>query len=108
MAGPIKPSEIQAKKNEDIPEAVYAAFNKLIIKYWNGHRAIVPKQEVLNEIYRSTLLTEEEVYARHLLDVEPAYIEAGWSVEYDSPSLGESYESFFIFRKKAKVSRNDL
>lgn len=105
MPGPIKPKDVQAKKNADIPEEVFKVFNDLIKKAWNGHSATIMQFEAADEVAKALLIDKKEVYDRHLLDVEDAYRKAGWQVVFDKPCYygGDNYEPHFVFRKKRKT-----
>ena len=101
--GPIKPSEVSAKKIESLPAKVFQVFNRLIGESWNGYSATVMQGVAADMVAEALRLTRGEVFDRHLLDVEDAYREAGWYVEYDKPGYNESYEASFRFTR-AKVS----
>lgn len=106
MAGPIKPKEVQEKKNASIPEEVYEAFNEMITQEWDGHSANFTLQTVANlaiKKLKSTgsfkQMTRQEMYDRGWMDVEGAYRKAGWKVDFDKPGYNETYEANFTFRK---------
>jgi len=101
MPGPIKPQEVQDRKSANIPEEVFEVFNDLITKNWNGSYAIIQQKDVVAAIVDRMNIDKSDVYQLHLLDVEPAYIKAGWNVEYDKPGYNETYEPLFKFTKKA-------
>lgn len=89
--GPIKPSEIRAAKRASIPDEVFAAFNEAIARSWDGHQAIVRQDEVTEAIVRAMHIPRDELFRRHLLDVEEAYRADGWDVKYDKPGYNETY-----------------
>lgn len=102
MSGPIKPSEVQDKKNASLPAEVFDAFNALIVEKWSeaSRCAIIHQCEVAERVAVALGITKGEVYERKLLDVEDAYRKAGWKVKYDKPAYNETYEPSFEFRKK--------
>jgi hypothetical protein len=100
MAGPIKPSEVQKVKDSKLPEEVFQVFNDLIVEHWDGDSATVYMDEANKRIAKALNISGQEVYNRHLLDVETVYRKAGWKVKYDSPSIGDDYGAHFIFSKK--------
>ena len=102
MSGPIKPKEVQDKKLASIPEEVYEAFNELIVDNWDGKSASVSQKSASVLVARALDITEQDVYLRHLLDVEDVYRKAGWKVVYDKPGYNEDYEAFFVFSKSGK------
>lgn len=93
---PIKPSEIKSKKNQKIPDVVFACFNDLIAKEFSEQRAVV-KQEDVVEMIVSKGIDRNELFNNHWLDIEDAYRAAGWKVVYDRPAYCESYPAIFIF-----------
>jgi hypothetical protein len=106
MPGPIKPKDVQKKRNETIPEEVFEAFNELIVQEWDGHRAHFTlkaaadsafKKLRANEKYKG--LNRQDMYDKGWMDVEDAYHKAGWGVEFDKPGYNETYEAFFVFKK---------
>jgi hypothetical protein len=100
MPGPIKPSEVD--KRRVIPEAVFEAFNLLIVQKWDGHQAVIRQDEVIPHIMKMFGISRDEVFSRNYLDVELAYRKEGWSVTYDKPGFNETGQATFIFRKKNK------
>lgn len=101
MPGPIKPSEVQKKRNAAIPEVVFKVFNALIVENWNGRSATVMQHEAADRIASALKITKQEVYDKHYLDVEDAYRKEGWHVKYDKPVYygGDDYEPHFVFSK---------
>ena len=47
-----------------------------------------------------TAKARQELFDNHYLDIEPAYRNAGWKVEFDKPGYNETYDSYFVFSKK--------
>lgn len=104
---PITPQEVEEAKKNDIPSFVIEAVNKLLKKKWDGKKAIITQDEIINEMKPSSVLGlvngvsfRRQVFANHWLDFEKTYEESGWKVEYDKPSYGESYKAYFKFTKK--------
>lgn len=102
MPGPIKPKEVQRRKNASLPEEVFEVFNSLIQEDWNGTSATVMQSTAAKRIANVLGLTIEEVYEQRLLDIEDAYSEAGWDVDYDKPGYCEDYEPHFKFSKRTE------
>jgi hypothetical protein len=86
-------------KGELIPDEVFATFNALIAQNIMHGRATVKQGDVVTRLVDGGL-NRSEIYARHWLDVEDSYREAGWKVEYDKPGYNETYEPFFVFSAK--------
>jgi len=93
---PIKASEIDTKRKEAIPDAVFEVFNELITKSYSGGSATVYQKGVV-EMLIAKGLNRKEIFDNHWLDVEGIYRKAGWKVEYDKPAFNETYEARFIF-----------
>lgn len=102
MAGPIKPQDVQVRKNENLPEEVFQAFNELIVKYWNGSYANVSMAEAANLIQTKMNISHKQVFERGLLDVEDAYRKAGWEVNFDKPGYNENYAPYYLFSKESR------
>jgi len=99
MARPITPNEVVEAKIAAVPDAVFEVFNDLIAKAWNGRSATVFQKDVVDTLEMDYAFARDDIYDNHWLDVEPAYIEAGWKVEYDSPGYNETYPATFKFTK---------
>ncbi len=101
MPGPIKPKEVQSKKDAALPQEVFDVFNQLIIDNWDGHSATVLQDEACERICKALKIKScQTALDRGLLDVESAYRKAGWKVEFDKPGYNESYDAHFVFSKK--------
>ena len=94
---PVKPSEVLTARTAAIPAAVYDVFNDLIGYNMRGRSAIVKQDSAVTAICAALGIARHEAYDRGYLDVEPAYIAAGWEVFYDKPAFNEDYEAFFRF-----------
>jgi len=99
---PIKPNEVQSKKDELLPDAVIRSFNELIAENFDGTKSTVSQNEAIKRILSKMPeeITEREIFDKKWLDVEVFYREAGWKVEYDKPGYNESYSAYFVFSKK--------
>jgi hypothetical protein len=100
MPGPIKPSEVQEKKNKALPEEVFQVFNDLIVENWDGQSATIKQDVAAERISTALRISTDEVFELGYLDVEAAFRKVRWKVEYDKPAYNESYEAFFVFSKK--------
>ena len=98
---PIKPEEVAEKKEQSFPDAVFEAFNELIVhNFLNGSATI--KQDDILKLMTQKGLNRKEIIDKGWLDVEGAYRAAGWKVEYDKPGFNESYPATFTFTRKGK------
>lgn len=98
---PIKPSEVAKKKKNDIPDAVFEAFNELIAKKFSDGYATVKQADAV-ALMEKKGLNPNEVYNNGWLNVEEVYRAAGWKVEYDKPAYNESYPATFTFSTRRK------
>ena len=118
---PISPKEVVGKKETIIPNEVIEAFNELIAQNFNeGHAKVLQKdaEELMIKKGLDRLITVERgdqkvidkhiIYEKHWMDVESIYRKAGWKVEYDQPSYGDSinFEPYFIFSRSRKSIRS--
>lgn len=100
MTDPITPDDVAGAKLTALPDLVIIVFNKLIAEAWDGHRAEVYQEDAVAAILDAGVVaTREEVFERHLLNVEPVYQAAGWSVVFDKPGWNESYQAYFAFTR---------
>jgi len=98
---PITPQEVVDKKLESIPDAVIRAFNGLIAKKFNGSSATIKQNEAINAILtEDERIGRQEIFDNHWLYIEDIYRKIGWIVEFDKPGYNESYEAYFVFKKK--------
>lgn len=100
---PIKPEEVRKLKGERIPEPVIEAFNELIVKHWNGREASFRQEEVLRLAEDKLMIagretTRAKIFEYRWLDVESAFRDEGWVVQYDKPCMGEDFHAYFVFR----------
>ena len=105
MPGPIKPNSVQTAKSASIPEEVYTVFNDLIVENWDGRQAKVLQTDAATRVARALDIPRDKVFERRLLDVEAAYQKEGWVVSFDKPAYNESYEAFFVFKKRVTRGR---
>lgn len=92
----ITPREAKASSGICIPDVVIEVFNKLIETKLDRWTAIIGQEEII-EVLVQRGLKRNEIFEKHLLDVEPLYRNAGWVVEYDKPGYNEGYEATFTF-----------
>jgi hypothetical protein len=95
---PISPKEISS--SDAFPEEVFEAFNTLIKSNHRNGQSVVSQSDVTKLLIKAGF-SKEKIYNKKLLDVEMAYREAGWDVTYDKPAPGESFEPYFVFKKKS-------
>ena len=98
---PIAPQDVVDKKLENIPNAVIESFNELIAKKFNGSQSTIKQDEIVKHILsKDGSINRQDIFDNHWLDVEEMYRKIGWDVEFDKPGYNESYEAFFVFKKK--------
>lgn len=102
---PISPEKVEQIRIHEMPEAIIQATNELIVRSWNGRSATVKVDEIIDQYFRvvredDNKMTRKELFDKHYLDIEPAYREAGWKVQFEKPDYTESFPSYFVFSKK--------
>jgi hypothetical protein len=119
---PIKPEEVQEKKNETIPAPIVEVFNKLIVEKWDGRKAVIKQDEAMERVLEVMVPTtnyhvekgsersrkllkdgrskkREEIFEKKQFDIEPVFRSVGWKVTYDKPAYNETYPATFTFTK---------
>lgn len=100
---PIKPSEVGKHQLVLLPDFVMEAFNGMIASRCVNGRAKFTQDEVITAIIAcctTQLITRKMVFDNHWLDIEAAYREMGWKVEYTKPDYTESFDPYFEFTVK--------
>lgn len=100
MTGPIRPDEVAEEKQLHIPDVVFDAFNAEIALHYVSGRAQVKQKDVIERLVAGGM-SRSEIFENGWLNVEDAYRSAGWNVEYDKPGWNETYNAFFVFKKKS-------
>ena len=98
----MKPSEVEKAKRGKLPQEVLDVFDELIVENWCDGEAVVGQDEIVKRLAERLKMPRQEIFDRHLLDVEDVYRRAGWKVEYDKPGCCETYEATFTFIKGRK------
>jgi len=96
---PIMPSEVVNLKCKHIPDIVFNIFNDHIVSAWDGRKAIVRQEHVVSALLVTEKFTREEIFRKHILDIEEIYSREGWKVEFDKPGYNEGYGAFWTFTK---------
>jgi len=104
---PITPDEVLDRKINEMPDAILQAVNDLIAKNWNGHEASFKVEEIVDQYFKITgeyksPASRKLLFDMHWLDIEPAYREIGWVVDFNSPDYTEDYPSYFVLKMKNK------
>lgn len=101
MTKPLRPEEVAAAKLAALPEGVIELFNELIAVHFDGRRATFNQAKVIHALLELGIAgSAQEIFDRHLLDVEPVYRAAGWMVTYDKPGFNEPGDAFFTFSQE--------
>lgn len=96
---PLTPDDVASKKEGTIPDAVLECFNRLIAEKWDGHRAVVLLDDVVNALV-ALGYSRAVIFTKRWLDVEDIYRAAGWRVEFDNPGYCETYPATFTFSRR--------
>lgn len=98
---PLAPDEVFL----EIPDFVIEAVNTLLRKKWDGTKAVILQEDILNMICnKEEGPSRTDVFDYNWLDFENLYREAGWLVKYDHPGYNENYKAYFEFKKKRDSS----
>ena len=102
MVKPIAPSDVVNAQVELFPDFVIETWNAAIAKNWSGTESRILQKDIAYELIAAspTLVNRGDVFARHWLDIEGVYRTEGWAVQYDKPGYNESYDAYFVFKKK--------
>ncbi len=100
---PITPKEAKDLHSETVvPDFVIAIVNQLLVeKYESGDIQILQRDIVERIMDAEPGITSQQIFERRYLDFEAIYKKAGWSVTYDKPAYNESYDAYFLFKKKS-------
>lgn len=98
VRGPLSPPEAAERRTEQIPEEVFNVFNGLITQNLVDGRSKVLQKDVIAQLEERGFV-RQEIFTKHLLDVEDSYRKVGWEVVYDRPAYwgGENFEAYFKF-----------
>jgi len=107
MTKPITPAEAEAQRVTVIPDEVLEAFNQMIIKNLEGDRSSFKLREVADLAASNMQCQHKYLYDNKWLNVESVYRRAGWKVKFDSPSIGDNYDAYFVFTKRNDGHPND-
>ena len=95
---PITPSEAIKAKTQAIPSEVFQVFDELIVRNLDlDGQAMVDQYEAVTMIAERMKIHRSVVFANNWMDVEEAYRQAGWLVEYDKPAYYENYKAYYMF-----------
>ena len=98
---PISPDHIAEYKEEHFPSEVFAAFNELIAKnFVNGSSTVKQKDVIALICNKMPDIGNLQIFAGGWLNIEDVYRDNGWKVTYDKPAYCESYDAFFVFKRK--------
>ena len=96
--GPITPAEAMKAKTQAIPPEVFEVFDGLITRNISlTGTAKVDQDEAVTMIASKLNIHRGVVFANKWVDVEEAYRQAGWLVEYDKPAYDENYKAYYMF-----------
>lgn len=97
MANPITPEEVFKATQDVILPEVFEVINNLIVKEFDGGRAIVQQDDICIKIAEKLNQTQDEIFRYRLLNIEGMYAQAGWNVRYERPTHGDTWKAYFCF-----------
>ena len=96
------PSEIINKQITPIPEKVFQVVNELLASHKGKTKDItIYLEDVMRGLKK--YYSENEIYANHYLDFEPAYRSQNWDVDYHK-KIGD-WNPYWIFSNTEKEER---
>lgn len=104
---PFTPQEARKRAGLDnhLPSEVIEAFEECIVKNLEGEQAQFNQNEVVRLILdKMPQVTRKEVFDNNWLDVEEAFKETGWTVEYTNPGYNREYITF-TFKENHSTQR---
>ena len=91
---PISPQEVV----NEIPSFIIAAVNKLIQEKWDGRRAMISQNAIINAVLKnSNCPSRQAIFENNWLNIESLYRDRGWKVEYKKPAYCETWDACFVF-----------
>ena len=98
---PITPKELDTVRR--IPEQVITIVNDMIRENYDGTRAVIEQDALLEKICLVMAVNDRQmIFDKGWLNFEKFYQKAGWKVEYFSPDRGETGRTGFSFVKKTR------
>lgn len=100
---PLTPAEVKAKAIESIPSEMIQAVNELLIENASRHSITIHTKDIITRFRKLANGKYDHVAnvsEKGWLDFEPLFRNAGWSISFNSPDRGESFESYFRFNYK--------
>ena len=95
---PITPSEAIKAKTQAIPPEVFEVFDELITRNISlTGTAKVYQDEAVTMIASKLNIHRSVVFANKWMDVEEAYRQAGWTVNYEKPYWGDYFDAYYTF-----------
>lgn len=95
---PITPAKAIEAKSQAIPPEVFQVFDELIVRNLDlDGQAKVDQDEAVTMISNKLKIHRAAVFANKWMDVEEAYRQAGWTVEYDKPAYYEDFSAYYMF-----------
>lgn len=107
---PIRPSEIAAKRLEQIPDSVIDCWNNIIAEKWSASErcsTVLQDDIIALLLEKHSTIERTDIFDKHWLDIEDIYRAQGWLVKYDKPHYSENYKANFEFRENPKPDLSD-
>jgi hypothetical protein len=98
---PITPKDLDTTRR--IPDQVINIVNDMIRDSYDGSRAIIEQDALLEKICLRMAVENKDrqmIFDKGWLNFEKFYEKAGWKVKYFSPDRGETGRTGFSFEKK--------
>lgn len=111
MIKALSPSEViavnksaAAAKSFDV---VIGVFNSLLQEAFDGKRAVIMQNAVVESVARTMGIPRDEVFSNGYLNVEHSFRRAGWKCQYIKPDFNSVDEAKFIFEPRNSLADDD-
>lgn len=102
---PFSPQEAADAQGTLIPDVVFDSVNELLATRASQSTITINQDELIELILLKSenngfnAITRDQLFSNSWLDIEAAYRNVGWHVDYDKPAYCESYTAHWIFTK---------
>ena len=97
---PALPIDIDHIQIVEIPSLMYDVVNDLIQENIDENgRAYIEQYKIVDE-YKKRAKVKAENFNFKWLDFEEDYRKTGWKVTYDGPAYCETFNAYYVFKKK--------
>ena len=82
---PITPDGASQERLKQIPDEVIEIFNNHITRAWDGNKAILSRNDVIEDIMEKLQCERNDVFSHKYHDIDAIYAATGWCVDGEVP-----------------------